>query len=115
MIERIDTMCLKVSDVEKSSQWYQEILGFEVAFQNKGYRVLKVGSGGIPLTIEEGVTTTGSSQNYPIFFARDIEGTYEKLVSEGVKVDPLQNDGVNHFFDFYDLDGNKLQVCFFES
>ncbi|WP_394174276.1 VOC family protein [Guptibacillus hwajinpoensis] len=114
MIERIDTMCLKVSDVEISSNWYQKVLGFEVAFQDNGYRVLNVGDGSVPLTIEEGLAAKSTNQSYPIFFSRHIEETYKKLKSQGVQVDQLHNDGVNNFFDFYDLDGNKLQVCFFE-
>ena len=113
MIERIDTVCLKVSDIERSSQWYQEILGFEVAFQDKGYRVLKVGNGGVPLTIEEGLTTKNASQSYPIFFASNIEDTYEKLRSQGVKVDPLHNDGVNRFFDFLRLRWEQIAGMLF--
>lgn len=114
VIERIDTMCLIVRDVEESSQWYQRVLGFEVAFRGEGYRVLHVGKGSVPLTIEEGVNATTANPPYPIFFSRDILETYEKLKKENVNVDPLHNDGANHFFNFYDLDGNKLQVCFFE-
>lgn len=114
MIERIDTLCLKVSDVEKSSKWYQELLGFKVAFKDDGYRVLSVGNGdGVPLTIEEGDTVPNANQSYPIFFTKDIKGTYEKLKHQGVRVGELYYDGVNNFFDFYDLDDNKLQICFF--
>lgn len=38
MIERIDTICIKVKDVEESSTWYQEFLGFKETFRGEGYR-----------------------------------------------------------------------------
>ncbi|WP_173917729.1 VOC family protein [Halobacillus sp. Marseille-Q1614] len=114
MIDRIDTLCLIVKDVEKSCRWYQEILGFEVAFRGEGYRVLSVGSNSIPLTLEEGDRHLNTHQTYPIFFSKNIKKTYEELKGKSVSVSELCNDDVNNFFNFYDLDGNKLQVCFFE-
>ncbi|WP_261129284.1 VOC family protein [Bacillus sp. Marseille-Q3570] len=114
MIERIDTVCLLVNDVEISSKWYQDVLGFKEVFMEEGYRVLSVGTGSVPLTIEEGDPNPTPNQNYPIFFTKDIKQTYEKLKEHGVKVGEIHNDDVNNFFDFYDLDNNKLQVCFFE-
>ncbi|MCD5322180.1 MULTISPECIES: VOC family protein [Pontibacillus] len=114
MIERIDTICLKVRDVEKSSKWYQDVLGFRVAFKDKGYVVLNVGEGGVPLTIEEGKSEGHTNGSYPIFFSNTIEQLHKSLEEQGVQVDSLHEDGFNHYFDFYDPDGNRLQVCFFE-
>ncbi|WP_099157494.1 VOC family protein [Virgibacillus ndiopensis] len=114
MIKRIDTICLTVSNVEKSSNWYHELLGFKEAFSGNGYRILSVGNSDVPLTIEEGDTSSMENRAYPIFFTRDIEQIYKKLQDHGVNVSEIQKDGVNTFFDFFDLDNNKLQVCFWE-
>ncbi|WP_273835494.1 VOC family protein [Guptibacillus sedimenti] len=115
MIERIDTLCMKVKSVEKSSDWYEELLGFSVVFKGEGYRVLRVGDGSnVPLTIEEGNITNNVDQSYPIFYSKDIQGLYAKLNAHNVRVSELNDDGVNHFFDFFDLDDNKLQVCYFK-
>ena len=104
-----------VSDLEESSKWYQELLGFKVSFSAEGYRVLSVGNGdSIPLTIEKGDINPRAQQSYPIFSTNDIKGTHEKLKQQGVCVGELNYDGVNTFFDFFDLDDNKLQICFFE-
>ncbi|WP_082235535.1 VOC family protein [Halobacillus massiliensis] len=114
MIDRIDTMCLTVSDVEASCSWYEQVLGFEVAFKDEGYRVLSIGKDSVPLTIEEGKVSSNTS-SYPIFFSQDIKKTYNNnLKGKGVSISELHIDGVNHFFDFYDPDQNRLQVCFFE-
>ncbi|HLT56452.1 MAG TPA: VOC family protein [Bacillota bacterium] len=32
LVERIDTICLTVRNVEEASRWYQEVLGFQEFF-----------------------------------------------------------------------------------
>ncbi|RDY71111.1 hypothetical protein DXT76_09095 [Halobacillus trueperi] len=111
MIEKIDTMCLAVKDVEKAGTWYEEKLGFTVSFKGDGYRVLSIGDHPVPLTIEEKENVGSSSRNYPIFFTKDLDETYEQLKEKKVDVEDKQKDSENYYFDFYDLDGNRLQVC----
>ncbi|MDW0115394.1 VOC family protein [Sporosarcina thermotolerans] len=114
LFERIDTICLNVSNVEEASIWYQDVLGFNESFKGDNYRILTIGTSEVPLTIESGIVKSSHSQVYPIFFTKDIENTYEILKGNSVTVSELQNDGMNKFFDLYDLDGNKLQVCYWE-
>ena len=112
LLDRIDTICLTVKDVEKASTWYQNVLGFNESFKGDTYRILTIGSSVVPLTIEEGDVKSSRSQVYPIFYSKNIENVYEILKGNSVTLSELQNDGVNKFFDLYDLDGNKLQVCY---
>lgn len=114
MLERIDTFCLKVSDVAQSSEWYQEVLGLRETFRDDGYRILSVGNSSVPLTIEEGETNPSQHQSYPIFFSSMLEELHHKLKGLGVEVSILQKDNTNTFFDVYDPDGNRLQVCYWE-
>lgn len=114
MIERIDTICLKVSNVEAASAWYQEILGFKEAFRADHYCILSIGDSRVPLTIEQGNGGANKDGTYPIFFSKDPEKTFSKLKEMGVEVEEIQRDGANTFFDFYDLDHNKLQICYWE-
>ncbi|MER1999186.1 MAG: VOC family protein [Lysinibacillus sp.] len=111
MFERIDTICLTVSNLEQSIIWYQD-LGFKVAFKGNGYQTFTVGHSEMPLIIEEGTVSSKNNSTYPIFFTKDIKNTYEKLLEKGVEVTEIKKDGHNTFFDFYDLDKNKLQVCY---
>ena len=113
MFDRIDTICLTVSHIEQSSIWYQE-LGFKVAFRGANHQVLTIGDSGTPLTIEEGNIDSKENKTYPILFTNDIKRTYQKLKEKNIKVSERCADGNNHFFDFYDLDNNKLQVCYWE-
>ncbi|WP_249871129.1 VOC family protein [Oceanobacillus saliphilus] len=111
LIDRIDTICLPVSDVKKASAWYQETLGFQESFKADGYCVLHVGEKGIPLTLEKGDMQTNSNNPYPIFFSERIDQLYALLAEKDVSLGELQHDDVNRFFDFFDMDGNRLQVC----
>lgn len=113
MFERIDTICLTVSNLPESSTWYQQ-LGFTISYKGDNYQVLTVGNSEVPLTLEEGSNLAKENQVYPIFFTKDIKHTYRELQEKGVLVTKIQEDGDNRFFDFYDLDNNKLQVCFWE-
>ncbi|EZH64825.1 hypothetical protein DH09_20130 [Bacillaceae bacterium JMAK1] len=112
LLDRIDTICICVSNVEKASAWYQNLLGFDESFIGDNYRILSIGHSEVPLTIEEGKVGGSHNKVYPIFFSKDIENTYKVLKENGVTVSKLESDDVNKFFDFYDLDGNKLQVCY---
>ncbi|WP_270181350.1 VOC family protein [Alkalihalobacillus sp. CinArs1] len=114
MLERIDTFCLRVRDVERASEWYQKNLGLKETFRDDGYRILSVGNSSVPITIEEGEPSKSKHQNYPIFFTSAIAETYETFKSRDVEVSELQRDEVNTFFDLYDIDGNRMQVCFWE-
>ena len=79
LFERIDTICLKVSNVEVASSWYQKTLGFNESFKGEKYRILTIGNSELPLTIEESNIKFSHNQVYPIFFSKDIENTYAIL------------------------------------
>ncbi|MFB5661925.1 VOC family protein [Alteribacillus sp. HJP-4] len=113
MFERIDTIVLKVTELEKASRWYQEYLGLNEVFKGEGYRVLQVGGGDTPLTLEHRSEGHPIKQNlsYPIFFPTDLEGAYRQLKEKGVEVSTIKSDGTNSYFHFYDPDGNRLEVC----
>lgn len=74
---------------------------------------MTIGNSAVPLTLEEDEGTASKSV-YPIFFAKNIEEVYHLLKEKKVMVSELQNDQENIFFDLYDLDGNRLQVCYWE-
>ncbi|WP_075035936.1 VOC family protein [Halobacillus dabanensis] len=90
------------------------MLGFTVTFRGEDYRVLSIGEGSVPLTLQEGEGETKKDQAYPIFFSHDIDRTYKELKTKQVSLSAIYQDGVNRYFDFYDPDENRLQVCFFE-
>ncbi len=115
LLKRIDTVCLTVSNAEKASNWYQEVLGLTESFIGDDYRILRIGNSGVPLTLEEGAVNSSQIQTaYPIFYSDNMAEMYTILKEQNVKVSEIQNDGVNKFLDLYDPDGNRVQVCYWE-
>ncbi len=114
LIERIDTVCLKVREIEKASRWYKEMLGLEEHYKEDHYVILKIGESSVPLTLEKGEPAAQDNATYPIFFSSSIDETHQLLSARGVRVSLIQKDGINTYFELYDLDGNKSQICFWE-
>lgn len=114
--ERIDTVFLYVSDLEKSIEWYTTVLGLKLIWNMGEYAALSVAKGETPLTLaqvpkEEICTSTWEKFN---FFTSDIDKVQEALIVNGVEADPINEaDGVR-FFNFKDPDGNTLGACYFE-
>ncbi|GGJ76335.1 VOC family protein [Virgibacillus salexigens] len=111
LFERVDTVCLGVSDIGKAKQWYSEMLELKVIFQENNYAVLSSGDSSIPLTIEEGEVAPNNSI-YPIFYATNIEEVHKDLSGKGVKLTEIVKEGSNTFFNIFDPDGNRMQVCY---
>ncbi|WP_085993858.1 VOC family protein [Oceanobacillus senegalensis] len=116
LIDRIDSICLQVNNIEQASYWYQEVLGFKEIFRGTDYLILGVGSSEIPLILEKdlGKEVRSINQVYPIFFTRNIEKTYEKLQRDNVKTSTILDNGISKSLDVYDLDHNRLKVCHWE-
>ncbi len=88
------------------------MLDLHVVFQERSYAILSPGEGSIPLTIEEGKTIQAITI-YPIFYTEDIDHSYQKLSEKGVNVTEIVQKGANTYFDLFDPDGNKMQVCYY--
>ncbi|MYL34041.1 hypothetical protein GLW05_10565 [Pontibacillus yanchengensis] len=116
LFTRVDTIVVGVTDLEEATAWYKDVLEFEVLYQTKEYVVLQVGEGQTPITIEEiDLAEVSTTSTYPILFANEIDAVHKTLQQRDVGVTPIENDGTNIFFSFRDPDGNKIEVCYFES
>ncbi len=115
---KVDTVIVRVPDLDKARKWYEEKLGFEATLTGKKERfvVFKAGSE-TSFTIYElkqgEKKTIGKTQSsYPIFYAPDIVKAHQLLEERGVKVGPIQGEAQDtQWFSFWDLDQNMLEVC----
>lgn len=115
IFKRIDTVFLQVTDFEKAIDWYCTVLGFSVRWKDEknGYAALNIGE--TPLTLVRGTNKTIRKENTHIpfnFYTSNIQTAYKHLVEHGVKVDEINEDNVE-WFEFEDIDGNRLGVCSF--
>ncbi len=115
---KVDTVILRVKDLEKSRAWYEGKLGLRPGFVGKEEKlvVYKVGQGETTLTIYElktGEKHTPKSllQTHPIFYSRDIKIDYETLKGRGMRLDSIHEDEAGAWFQFFDPDGNLLEAC----
>ncbi len=117
LFRKVDTVILRVADLNAAREWYREKLGVREHFrhQKENLVVLNVG-GDTSLTLwqlkpgEEPASTTGSGA-YPILMSDDVRKAHRMLSERGVKVEPVQSGGSTLWFAFYDLDGNRIEVC----
>ncbi|MFO7952124.1 MAG: VOC family protein [Bacillota bacterium] len=104
---------LGASDLERTDNFYREILGFEL-YKDQGLcRIYQVPGGGmIGFCTHQEVFSRGES---PIitFLTSDVDGWYKKLIQEGFKMKnkPKTNPRFNiyHFF-LSDPDGYTVEI-----
>ena len=120
-MELINGYCyIPVSDIEKAAEWYKKIFGFKtvntVNSVNKDpyYYELRSPSGIRILLIEiRGVNSHLVSNEGPQaaygFTVKDAEAAYSELLSKNVGVMKIV-DNQGKSFEFYDLDGNIIEL-----
>lgn len=115
---KVDTVILRVRDLEKSRAWYEGRLGLKPGFVGSKEKlvVYKVGQGDTTFTIHElkpieKPTPENVAQAHPIFYSRDIKMDDETLEGRGIKLDPIHEDEAGAWFQFFDPDGNLLEAC----
>jgi catechol 2,3-dioxygenase-like lactoylglutathione lyase family enzyme len=123
-LEGIDHVALAVRDVERSAQWYVEVLGFERRYEGMW--------SGIPTFIGKGATAIA------LFPARNIHesssaraakidmlhlafradrknflGAQNELKGRGIKFE-FQDHEISHSIYFSDPDGHELEITTYE-
>ena len=111
----ISYIYIPVSDFDKSVEWYQEILGFELKLIDTLYRDLESESGIRIMLIERRdninshmMYDTGAQPSYG-FMVKDIDDVRSELISQGVRVTNI-GDYQGKSFSFYDPDENKIEM-----
>lgn len=103
------TVGLPVSNLEESASWYEKLLmSDEKLIPVEGVIEYLIGSVWIQLFEEK----INASENILRLEVEDLETEFERLKTLGVIVDEVIEDvpGVIRYFDFSDLDGNKLSL-----
>ena len=106
---------IPVSNFSEATEWYKNILGFELVFTDPLYREFRSSSGIRVMLIERrgGVNShmmydTGAQASYG-FTVSDIDNIHFELTHKGV-----ETKGIGKYqgksFSFFDLDGNALEL-----
>lgn len=108
------TLSLSVSDRKASAQWYEDMLGFKVAYHADeiGWSEMTTATEGVTLGLGE-QTEVKPGNCVPVFGVTDIVEAREGLEARGVRFDgPTETiDGMVSLATLYDPDGNALMLA----
>ncbi|HEV2488682.1 MAG TPA: VOC family protein [Candidatus Acidoferrales bacterium] len=114
-----DNCAIDVRNLSAASAWYKEKLRLHEVHDRdeddsgRPFVDLSIEErNGAFLTLVELEPGAAHEKRHFIFYAKRIEKAHEWLAGRGVVVEPPTTDsGGNHFFRFYDLEGNAIEVC----
>jgi catechol 2,3-dioxygenase-like lactoylglutathione lyase family enzyme len=113
------TTILRVTDLERSVQWYSEVFGLQPVYRDVGYRLVSlVGGKGQQITLREAtgnrtIEPTGLDGAYVVIVTTDAETTHENLINRGIGVCPVESHPGVRLFWVPDPDGHRLCVLQF--
>lgn len=115
LLQGIDTVIIRVSDIEVSKDWYQEKLGLLPVWDDPQMHLVVLDTNSATsLTLwqtKKKISIDQETASYPIFKTPDASALREALIVSGIQVgEIIQDEHVKYFF-FYDPDGNILEAC----
>jgi catechol 2,3-dioxygenase-like lactoylglutathione lyase family enzyme len=115
LLQGIDTVIVRVKDIEASKKWYEEKLGLTPVWDDAALKLVVLDTKGpTSLTLWQTAKTISiekETASYPIFKTPDAAALRQELLNRKVETgDIIEDDHVNYFF-FYDPDGNVLEAC----
>lgn len=114
-LQGIDTVIIRVSNLEISKKWYTENLNLNVIWEDPILKLAVLETGGpTSLTIwqtDKVINFDRDTSSYPIFRTFDAIQLRKELIDKGVNVSELIEDSSVKYFLIYDPDGNVIEAC----
>jgi catechol 2,3-dioxygenase-like lactoylglutathione lyase family enzyme len=115
LLQGIDTVIVRVSNIETSKEWYVTKLGLATLFYDPNMKLVVLDTNGpTSLTLwQTGQTLVinRDTASYPIFRTPDAEALRQEIISRGIEAGEIIQDDYVRYFYFYDPDGNILEAC----
>ena len=123
-LEGIDHVAMSVRDVERSAQWYIDVLGFERRYEGmwEGIPVF-IGKGAtsialFPARSHEGSASAGQGGVRMLHLAfgatrKSFLAAQEELKQRGIKLE-FQDHEISHSIYFSDPDGHQLEITTYD-
>ena len=121
-LEGIDHVAISVRDVERSAQWYIDVLGFERRFEGMwGGAPVFIGKGTTALalfSVRSRSTSDGPADMRMLHLAlranrKNFRAAQEELRRHGIKFE-FQDHEISHSIYFRDPDGHQLEITTYE-
>ena len=111
IINKIGTVFIPVSNIEKARDWYSDILGLPIEGEILFDHLYVLPMEGTSIVLDSKIYSEDKIYKIPAFHfnTNNIEEAYNYMKSKNVNV--ITAIEHNHWFNFKDLDGNILMVC----
>lgn len=113
-----DNCAVGVKSLDASAQWYKEKLklrdvgGRRADDSGRPFVDLSASSKDAFVSLVELAPGAVSEKQHVIFWTKNLDKAREWFASQGIATDSITTDsGGNRLFQFYDLDGNAIEVC----
>lgn len=113
MFERIDTVFVRVPDLEAAKTWYMEVLGLALKWETAHIAVLAMGETPLTLMKTEASPFRPAAEAAFNFYVKDATAAHRQLRAAGVEVSAVEEGEGVQWFSFHDHCGNVLEVCSF--
>lgn len=113
-----DNCAVDVRNLSAAREWYKDKLALRESHgrreddSGRPFTDLHVPHADTLVSLVELPPGAPAEKRHVVFYAKNLEKTYQWLAGRGVAVEsPTTDSGGNRFFRFYDLEGNAIEVC----
>lgn len=106
---KIETVFIKVKNINLSKNWYQNVLGLTVNWENKDKKVVAFNCGETDLTLVQEQNPIPYNDSTFNILVNDIENLHHQLSKKDILLSKIKQWNNIHYFELKDLDGNHLE------
>ena len=115
LLQGIDTIIVRVSNIAASKKWYSEKLGMALLFEDDKMKLAVLDTKSpTSLTLwqtDKTVSVNRDTASYPIFKTPDADALKQALSNREIETGEIIEDAYVKYFFFYDPDGNIFEAC----
>ena len=109
------TLASSVSDLSASIAWFQDVLGFELAFRadEAGWAEMTSPTTGVTIGLGQNEEVDGAGGTTPVFGVTDLDAARSAVEGKGVRFDGenVEVPGMVRLATFFDPDGNSYMFA----